>query len=1166
MFTTKILADENLERGYQLGEYTLLELIGRGGEGVVWSAWDTRRQRVVALKIMSTAGEDPTLVSMASRDFERQIHLLASLEHPNILPLYEFGTTESNYYFAMRYNAVGSLAGRLLARPLTLAETMRITAQIVSALRYLHSRSIIHRDLKPSNILMDSQERIYLSDFGLARQLSQETMPFHTGRGTGPYAPYEQHIHMGMSTQSDIYSLGIVIYEMLTGHLPWDGAQFLALQQKQENEPLPDVRQFDPALPPQLTTALRTLTAFNWRDRPTTAAEALELLLRAVPNLPPAVVEEVRSPLPLVSEDVLAAQDARHLMAALMADWEAGKEEFPARLTHLALIDAGCTQPGPFQLKVDAAQAAFMLRGALVYDYRLDNWWRQVTDPAVRTRVCEQTILLEADTAVNRALTRLSDEAARQDNPLVLSPRSMEMMVDLLVGAPAWGARQDALKILQAVQTENSAWQPVGFTVEADTKLAHLALSDRSQAGAAAALIGQVRSETAVQTLVAARAQVDEKRFLAALNQVWAGAGDLPRLVPLRLRLRLLATRLQETVLTDREGLSVPRVAIGLLVGLFMSLLLAWGIFSQPAEQMRDVLLAPYPVSDIVTIVEVDDTSLEAYGRWDAWPRSLHADLIEILEAGGAKTVAFDFMFDTPSQAEEDAQLAQAMAAAGVVVQPVLGQGDGLHDVPGAVRFEERILPYTDLLQASAAVGHTNILHDEDGYVRRIPTIITVDQERYLSLPLAALMVYLNGGSLAGLEIPRVEDGVLAIAGREIPVGELGEMSIYYAGPPANPERHTFQTVSYQDVLAGRVPPQIFKDKIVLVGITATSEPDSYLTPVSRGRPMYGVEILANTIESIWSERFVIRPSLPVRVAVLLVLGILTGLVCARPWSGLFLSITVWVSYFFFAMLLFDIQAIQLDLLYPFLTVATCYALVTAYRFSVEMRRRREIMHLFETSVTPQVARQTLEAVQRGEINLGGQVQEVSVLFVEMRGQGSLMEWHEPGEVLAQMNELRDMIREVVLTFEGTIAHHEGEQVMAIFNAPLAQPDHARRAVDTAVNIRAHLGRTVKNLPDEHMQRAIQFGYGIHTGRAIVGNAGAGLQYRYTAFGDTVTTASQLATLAEESEIFISQPAAESVEGQFTLELLPPILVKDTELPVYLVVEEGERAPLPTVR
>ena len=174
-----MVARQSLRAGYQMEDFVLLEELGRGGEAAVWSGWDQTRQRVVAVKLIPTAGTQPALISA---DFERQVHLIASFSHPNILPLYRFGTSSEFYYFTMRYATGGSVTDLLRQGPLTVQHTLCLAADIVSALDYLHSQRIVHRDLKPSNILLDAEGRAYLTDFGLARRLTEDTLRC-TGRG-----------------------------------------------------------------------------------------------------------------------------------------------------------------------------------------------------------------------------------------------------------------------------------------------------------------------------------------------------------------------------------------------------------------------------------------------------------------------------------------------------------------------------------------------------------------------------------------------------------------------------------------------------------------------------------------------------------------------------------------------------------------------------------------------------------------------------------------------------------------------------------------------------------------------------------------------------------------------------------------------------------------------
>jgi adenylate cyclase len=364
-------------------------------------------------------------------------------------------------------------------------------------------------------------------------------------------------------------------------------------------------------------------------------------------------------------------------------------------------------------------------------------------------------------------------------------------------------------------------------------------------------------------------------------------------------------------------------------------------------------------------------------------------------------------------------------------------------------------------------------------------------------------------------------------------------------------------------VLAGTVPADLLRDKIVLIGITATAEPDSYLTPVSEGRPMYGVEILANVIESIWSDHFIRVPGTAVRVLILLGLGLLVGLLCVRPLTGLIFSLSIASIYFLLVSWLFDATGLMLDLYYPFATIGLCYFMVSAYRYSVEVRHRREILELFASSVTPAVAQATIDAIRQGKIDLNGQEQALSVLLVEMRGQAAYAARHDPMDVLAMLTFFRNKVVQTILSFEGTVIRSEQGQTMAVFNAPLSQSDHSWRAVQVALAIQNEIEDYHESLPEVNPHRGISFAFAVNTGRAIVGYEGPGGPNTLTILGDVVDMASQMITTTDAGQILLGeQTFAETAEQ---VEVVPqkPLHLKDrpTAVSVYAIVgkpvEEG---------
>src|SRR5688572_805619 len=183
---------DSLAQGVCLDQYVLLERIGSGGQAAVWSAWDEHNTRVVAIKVILSAETETAPLQQTAL---REAQLVASLKHPNILPLYDFKFSDQMHYLVMRYICGGTLRDIMGSGPLPPGAVLDLAEQLTSALSHLHERGVVHRDLKPSNILFDTQGRAYLTDFGLARDLSEIAFQLHTGRGTPPYAPPEQHTY-----------------------------------------------------------------------------------------------------------------------------------------------------------------------------------------------------------------------------------------------------------------------------------------------------------------------------------------------------------------------------------------------------------------------------------------------------------------------------------------------------------------------------------------------------------------------------------------------------------------------------------------------------------------------------------------------------------------------------------------------------------------------------------------------------------------------------------------------------------------------------------------------------------------------------------------------------------------------------------------------------------
>jgi len=288
-----------------------------------------------------------------------------------------------------------------------------------------------------------------------------------------------------------------------------------------------------------------------------------------------------------------------------------------------------------------------------------------------------------------------------------------------------------------------------------------------------------------------------------------------------------------------------------------------------------------------------------------------------------------------------------------------------------------------------------------------------------------------------------------------------------------------------------------------------------------------------------------------VTILILLGLGVLTGLLCTRPWSGLLLAVGLSGFYLLLAFSLFDLTHLMLDIFYPMLTIGLSYAMVTAYRYSVEVRRRREIMGLLETRVAPDVAQATLAGVEKGELDLKGQIKEVTVLAVDLRGFEQHMTLYDPEDVMRTVAYFREMASQAILQAEGLIVENRGNRITAVFNAPLTQHEHPKMAVEAAITLQKEIKSYHRSFSTyDHPHRHMDFGYGVFTGRAIIGYGQSGEDRGYTAIGEVIEIAGKLADSAMSGQILVGDSIAAELRGQCVLEQQAPIAIRGRIEPV----------------
>lgn len=269
----------------EFGAYRLVRMLGKGGMGIVYQAYHTHLDRTVAVK-MIRSGEFASDEEIAR--FHSEAESAAQLDHPNIVPIYEIGQQHGLHYFTMAYVAGISLDQMLRDRPLPPQKAVEIVRAVAEAISYAHERGVVHRDIKPSNILLDIDGRPRVTDFGLAKRADIDTGLTASGVpvGTPPYMSPEQASGAKVGASSDIYSLGALLYCLLTGRPPFQAASTLdVLRQVKEVEAMP-LRRLDRSLPRDLETICAKCLQKRIQARYQSAAEMAEDLSRWSNNLP----------------------------------------------------------------------------------------------------------------------------------------------------------------------------------------------------------------------------------------------------------------------------------------------------------------------------------------------------------------------------------------------------------------------------------------------------------------------------------------------------------------------------------------------------------------------------------------------------------------------------------------------------------------------------------------------------------------------------------------------------------------------------------------------------------------------------------------------------------------------------------------------------------------
>ncbi len=283
--------------GERVGPYRLEEILGQGGMATVWKAYHTALDRYVAIKVLHPAfKDDQTFLTR----FDREAKIVAKLVHPHIVPVYDFDRYEEMPYLVMRYVEGETLKAILKEGPLTLERVMEILRPVGEALAYAHSQGVLHMDIKPSNIIETPQGEVLLTDFGLARIMGEADLIFSRDMmvGTPQYISPEQARGEELDVRTDIYSLGVILFEMVAGRVPFDGDTPHAIIHHHLYSPLPSPSQFRSGLPPKVEEVIVKALAKGREERYQSVGEMMVALGVTTPleSFPRPAIPSVEAP------------------------------------------------------------------------------------------------------------------------------------------------------------------------------------------------------------------------------------------------------------------------------------------------------------------------------------------------------------------------------------------------------------------------------------------------------------------------------------------------------------------------------------------------------------------------------------------------------------------------------------------------------------------------------------------------------------------------------------------------------------------------------------------------------------------------------------------------------------------------------------------------------
>jgi adenylate cyclase len=619
---------------------------------------------------------------------------------------------------------------------------------------------------------------------------------------------------------------------------------------------------------------------------------------------------------------------------------------------------------------------------------------------------------------------------------------------------------------------------------------------------------------------------------------------------------------------------------IGGIIFVLTSLLYLLGVFKTWEWKTWDWRLqafaSPSHASPDIILILIDQKSLDVYAdeqglSWP-WPREMYSYLLEYCHRAGARAVGFDLIFsETSSWGEADDQVfAQTMHNTGIAFLPVFfssqeqsheqGLSAALADhtikkvpfrIKNLIPMQSVTVPLDVYIFSAQGLGNVNFSPDKDSIYRRLPLVIEYQNKIFPSFPWEISSFI------------RKENPLTAV-----PVDKKGNMIIKYHGPTDVYTLYSAAAVinSFAQMEAGRqpqIPLNEFKDKIVLIGGSAPGLLDLRPTPFSPVAP--GVGIQAAAIDNLLNQDFIRISGVGILLLFIAFISILAGvLTSVLPRvihiiffaAGIFLLPAVLACGAYFLGYWFEFVA-------PEFAVLVTFTAAIVVNYNVEGKKKRFIKNVFQYYLSPHVIEHIIE--DPSKLRLGGERKEISSFFSDLAGFTTISESLSPEDLVHLLNAYLSEMTDIILETGGTLDKYEGDAIIAFWNAPVDQPDHALRAARAAVQCQKKLAE-IREAIKAKFGHELYMRIGINSGQAVVGNMGAKNRFDYTAMGDTVNLASRLEGACKQYDvpILMGEMTYEHIKDVFAAREIDLIRVIGKKKPVHVYEPMGEIAAVPT--